>query len=50
VTHEPRLAEGEYAVEIDIVKSPHETTTLQRRVTLAGGTTSVDVSEAVGAP
>jgi hypothetical protein len=48
VTHEPRAADGEYVVEIEIVRASHESTTLQRRVALAGRTTSIDVSEAVG--
>jgi hypothetical protein len=47
VTHEPRVADGDYVVEIEILKASHRSTTLQRRVTLEGGTTSIDVSEAV---
>jgi hypothetical protein len=67
VTHEPRLADGDYVVEIEIVKASSKdgdagTVTdagpssadpptaavirVMRRVTLEGGTTSIDVSEA----
>jgi hypothetical protein len=48
VTHEPRVADGDYVVEIEIVKAPeHAIVRLQRRVTLAGGATSIDVTEAL---
>ena len=47
VTHEPRVAAGDYVVEIEILKSSQQRTTVQRRVTLEGGTTSIDVSRAV---
>jgi hypothetical protein len=48
VTHEPRLADGDYAVEIEIVKTSHAIVRVERpRVSLAGGTTSIDVSQAV---
>jgi hypothetical protein len=46
VTHEPRVADGDYVVEIEILKASHAIVKVQRRVTLAGGTTSIDVSEA----
>jgi hypothetical protein len=47
VTHEPRTADGDYVVEIEILKASHAIIRVQRRVNLAGGTTSIDVSEAV---
>ena len=47
VTHEPRIADGDYVVEIEILKASHAIVRSQRRVTLSGGTTSIDVSEAV---
>jgi hypothetical protein len=47
VTHEPRTADGDYVVEIEILKASHAIVRVQRRVNLAGGTTSIDVSEAV---
>jgi hypothetical protein len=46
VTHEPRLADGEYDVEIDI-QTPSQRSTIERHVTLQGGTTSIDVADAV---
>jgi hypothetical protein len=49
VTHEPRVADGDYVVEIEILKTSHAIVRVQRRVTLEGGTTSLDVSEAVAA-
>jgi hypothetical protein len=48
VTHEPRLADGDYVVEIEILKASHAIVKVKRpHVPLAGGTTSIDVSEAV---
>jgi hypothetical protein len=47
VTHEPRIADGDYVVEIEILKASHSIIRSQRRVSLAGGTTSIDVSEQV---
>ncbi len=46
VTHEARLADGDYDVQIDL-QTPSQRSTIDRRVTLAGGTTSIDISEAV---
>lgn len=44
ITHEPRLPDGDYVVEIDLV-SPSGETTVRRRVTFASGTTtSIDVA------
>jgi hypothetical protein len=43
VTHEPRLPDGDYTVEIEVVEdSAHSL--LRRRVTLAGGVTSIDLA------
>lgn len=42
VTYEPRLADGDYTVEIDIVADSHRST-VRRRVTLQGGVTSIDL-------
>ena len=50
LTHEPRLADGDYVVEIEILKTSHAIVRIQRRVTLGGGTTSIDVSAALAAP
>ncbi len=48
VTHEPRLADGDYAVEIEILKTSHAIVRVERpRVSFTGGTTSIDVSQAV---
>jgi hypothetical protein len=46
VTHVPRLPDGDYTVEIDLV-SAHERSTVTRHVTLAGGSTSLDLVQAV---
>jgi hypothetical protein len=46
VTHLPQLSDGDYTVEVDVVSgAQHGTVT--RRVTLAGGSTSIDLSGAV---
>ena len=46
ITHEPRLPDGDYVVEIDLV-SPSGRATVRRRVALQGGTASIDVSREV---
>jgi hypothetical protein len=46
VTHEPRLADGDYDVEIEIA-TPSLRTTVTRRVNLSGGATSIDLAQAV---
>jgi hypothetical protein len=46
LAHEPKLAEGEYTVEIELL-ARNNRNTVRRRVTLAGATTSIDVSEQV---
>jgi hypothetical protein len=46
VTHLPRLPDGDYTVEIDVVTGS-ERSTVTRRIKLAGGATSIDLAEAV---
>jgi hypothetical protein len=53
VTHEPRLPDGEYTVEIEIVAASlagenagaKNSVVVRRHVTLSGGATSIDVAE-----
>ena len=49
VTHEPRLSNGDYSVEIDVVlaSSDNSRTHVSRRVQLTGGVLSIDVGAAV---
>jgi hypothetical protein len=48
VTHEPRLADGDYVVEIDILsRFASHSTTFERRVTFQGNTTSIDLSGSI---
>ena len=44
VSHEPRLPNGDYLVEIDL-GFEHGHTETRRTVTLGGGSTSIDVSQ-----
>jgi hypothetical protein len=44
VSHEPRLPDGDYLVEIDL-GFEHGHTETRRTVTLGGGSTSIDVSQ-----
>ncbi len=46
VSHLPSLADGDYLVEID-VQTAEKPATIDRRVTFSGGTTSLDVSQAI---
>lgn len=48
VTHEPRVADGDYVVEIEILKAEpsRDAVSVQRKVRLEGGTTTIDVAEA----
>jgi hypothetical protein len=46
VTHEPKLPDGDYTVEIDIAAAAGRNT-VRRRVTLAGGSTAIELSQAV---
>jgi hypothetical protein len=46
VTHEPRLANGDYTVEVDITAAGRQAAT-HRRVTLSGGTTTLDLGPVV---
>jgi hypothetical protein len=47
VSHEPRLANGEYVVEMEFVLAAGHRVNVERRVTLQGGSTSIDVSRAI---
>jgi hypothetical protein len=50
VTHMPRLADGDYHVEIEVLSEPPDPSSqearvrVERRITLEGGTVSIDVS------
>jgi hypothetical protein len=46
VSYEPRLVRGDYLVEVEIHSDDGRVVTLDRHVTLAGGTTSIDLPEA----
>jgi len=46
VTHEPRMPDGDYTVEIDLV-SNSERSTVTRHVKLEGGATSIDLASSV---
>jgi hypothetical protein len=48
VRHEPRLADGDYLLEIELV-TDQSRTTVTRAVGLLGGATSVDVSRVLAA-
>ena len=45
VSYEPRLVSGDYLVEIDVKTDDERVRTRAREVHLAGGTTSIDLSE-----
>jgi hypothetical protein len=47
VTHAPRLPNGDYDVEIEIVASDGTDAIDHRHVQLSGGTTSIDLARAV---
>jgi hypothetical protein len=49
VSHEPQLVDGEYRLRID-VDTREGRRTAERRVTLGGGTTQVDLAAVVAAP
>jgi hypothetical protein len=44
VSYEPRLANGDYLVEIELEMADARVRTTDRQMTLAGGTTSIDLS------
>ena len=44
VTHEPRLPDGEYTVEVELVAADSGRSLVRRHVALGGGPTSIDVS------
>jgi hypothetical protein len=46
VTHEPRLPDGDYTVDIEIVASSH-VSRVRRRVALTGGVASIDLADSV---
>ncbi|HEY1697403.1 MAG TPA: hypothetical protein VGG39_34815 [Polyangiaceae bacterium] len=46
VTHEPRLPDGDYTVEIEI-KGDAGPAIVRKHVTLSGGSTSIELAEAV---
>jgi hypothetical protein len=46
VTHEPRLPDGDYTVEIEIVAAS-ERNLVRRRVSLAGGATQIELAQSV---
>jgi hypothetical protein len=47
ITHEPRLPNGDYDVEIEILGSGGANAIDHRHVQLSGGTTSIDLARAV---
>lgn len=48
VTHEPRLPDGDYTVEIEIASADAARSVVRRHVTLAGnGSTSIDLADSV---
>jgi hypothetical protein len=51
VTHEPRLADGDYTVEIEIVAAnlanEKNEVVVRKHVTLSGGATSIQLADAV---
>ncbi len=47
VTHEPRLPDGDYTVEVELVASNSERSVVRRHVALTGGVTSIDLSTSV---
>jgi hypothetical protein len=49
VSHEPQLADGEYRLRIDL-DTREGRRSVERRVTLGGGTTQVDVANVLSAP
>lgn len=49
VTHEPRLSNGDYTVDVDVV-SEGRPTRYVRRVVLGGGVTSIDLTSGGSSP
>jgi hypothetical protein len=49
VSHEPQLADGDYTVRVDLDTREGRRST-ERRVTLGGGTTQVDLAGVISAP
>jgi hypothetical protein len=48
IAHEPQLASGDYRIQIE-VETPGGRRTIQRQATLGGGSTQIDVSNALDA-
>lgn len=46
VRHEPRLADGDYVLEIDVVTNESRAT-VRRTIGLSGGTASIDIASAI---
>jgi len=46
VTHQPRLPDGDYTVEIEIL-ADNQTSVVRRHVQLAGGSTSIELAPSV---
>ena len=50
VSHEPQLADGDYRLRIDLDTSRQGRRSVERRVTLGGGTTQVDLATVLLSP
>ncbi len=50
VSHEPELADGDYRLRIDVDTRHHSRRSVERRVTLGGGSTQVDLATVVESP
>ncbi len=47
VTHEPRLADGDYLVEVELVADNDQTSIVRKHVTLSGGVTQIELAPSV---
>lgn len=50
VSHEPQLADGDYRLRIDLDSTRQGRRSVERRVTLGGGTTQVDLAGTLSHP
>ncbi len=50
VSHAPQLADGDYRLRIDLDTARQGRRSVERRVTLGGGTTQVDLAPILAAP
>ena len=50
VSHAPQLADGDYRVRIDVDTTREGRRSVERRVTLGGGTTQVDLTTTLSSP